>query len=98
MLQCVASAGMDWFTIEQCAYGYEGNELLHTAGFKTEQLNPALNWVPWIVLNGVGIGFNFMLLVFWLWRKIITKTVETKDRQFHFSWWGENTIQIYVYE
>jgi len=44
---------MDWSEIQTCAYGIEGGDLLHAAGVRTEKLDPALNWVPWIVLNGV---------------------------------------------
>ena len=53
-----------WDTIHTCVYETnEGSDLLHTSGVKTEQLNPALNWVPWIVSNGVRYTCIIFLFV-----------------------------------
>ena len=32
--------------------GPEGNKLEHAMGVKTESLDPAHNYVPWVVING----------------------------------------------
>nr|CAB3255258.1 gamma-interferon-inducible lysosomal thiol reductase [Phallusia mammillata] len=51
--KCITDGGYSWDTINTCALGPEGNDLLHTAGVETKALEPKLNWVPWIVINGV---------------------------------------------
>jgi len=37
--------------IKDCTNGEEGNELLHEMGVATESLDPAHNYVPWVVVN-----------------------------------------------
>jgi len=49
----VTKGGLDWKTINTCANGSEGDDLLLKAGQATKSLNPRLNWVPWVVINGV---------------------------------------------
>ena len=51
--QCCMKQGFDWEKINNCAEGPEGSKLLHQAGVATERLEPKLNFVPWIVINGV---------------------------------------------
>lgn len=37
----------------ECANSTVGNNLLHKMGEQTLSLNPKLNYVPWLTLNGV---------------------------------------------
>lgn len=43
---------MNWASIQTCAYGPEGVQLHYEYGVKTNSLNPAHRYVPWIVVNG----------------------------------------------
>jgi len=51
--QCSESYGLNWSEIETCWKGDEGMELMYKTGEVTHNLDPKLNWVPWVVLNGV---------------------------------------------
>ncbi|CAK8671419.1 unnamed protein product [Clavelina lepadiformis] len=51
--ECCMKQGFDWEKINNCAEGPEGSKLLHQAGVATERLEPKLNFVPWIVINGM---------------------------------------------
>ncbi|OQV23946.1 putative Gamma-interferon-inducible lysosomal thiol reductase [Hypsibius exemplaris] len=53
---CAKKEHFSWHKLSRCAEDKLGNELEHRMGLKTEALNPALNWVPWIVVNGVHNG------------------------------------------
>uniref|UniRef100_H2YDR8 Saposin A-type domain-containing protein n=1 Tax=Ciona savignyi TaxID=51511 RepID=H2YDR8_CIOSA len=50
---CIVSAGLNWTSIDICASGADGATLMHRVGVATEALNPTLNWVPWITINGM---------------------------------------------
>ena len=39
--------------VELCATSDEGSELLHTIGVETKDLDPALNFVPWVLFDKV---------------------------------------------
>lgn len=39
--------------IMECAKGKMGENLLYSSALLTDRLNPAKNYVPWIVINGV---------------------------------------------
>lgn len=53
--QCAEKVGLDASKIDTCANEAEGHQLLYEAGERTHSLNPALFWVPWIVLDGVSL-------------------------------------------
>ena len=53
ILQCAKDVGVDFKPIETCASGKIGNELEHVMADRTENLRPKMDWVPWIVVNGV---------------------------------------------
>ena len=58
----MTKGGLDWQTINTCANGSEGDDLLLEAGQATKSLNPRLNWVPWVVINGVCCFTTFIFL------------------------------------
>ncbi|CAM1154619.1 IFI30 (predicted) [Pycnogonum litorale] len=41
-----------WHKISSCSTSSMGNKLMHMAAVKTNQLKPAHQWVPWILVNG----------------------------------------------
>ena len=49
---CCSKYSMDFNTIYNCATGPIGNQLEHLAGLMTNSLNPMLNYVPWVLING----------------------------------------------
>lgn len=51
--ECVEAGGIPWETINTCWKGTTGNQLMYLAGVATHGLDPEMNWVPWIVVNGV---------------------------------------------
>lgn len=48
---CASKYGLDWNTINTCATGPEGNQLMYEIAVATESLNPIHTYVPWIVVN-----------------------------------------------
>ncbi|KFM58934.1 Gamma-interferon-inducible lysosomal thiol reductase, partial [Stegodyphus mimosarum] len=56
--KCARRMSLDWNKIEKCASGDEGNRLLHENAQLTENLNPRLYFVPWIVVNKVYSDSN----------------------------------------
>lgn len=50
--KCVTKAGLVWKTVNDCATGSQGNALVHKSAVKTSALQPAHQYVPWIVVNG----------------------------------------------
>ncbi|OQV23944.1 putative Gamma-interferon-inducible lysosomal thiol reductase [Hypsibius exemplaris] len=50
---CAIELGVEFAPIATCASTKLGNELQHVMAQRTLSLNPKLNWVPWLVLNGV---------------------------------------------
>lgn len=50
---CAMFQGLDYYQIQSCAGSRLGNSLEHQMGLKTEALNPPLDVVPWVTLNGV---------------------------------------------
>lgn len=51
--ECVEAGGIPWEPIRSCWKGDAGNQLMYEAGVATSNLDPAMTWVPWIVVNGV---------------------------------------------
>ena len=55
--KCVTDLGIKTTSgakIEGCAASEHGENLLHDVGAKTDLLDPALNYVPWLTFNDVG--------------------------------------------
>ena len=55
--KCVTDLGIKTTSgakIEGCAASEHGGNLLHDVGVKTDLLDPALNYVPWLTFNDVG--------------------------------------------
>ncbi len=57
--ECASSHGLSADALQKCAEGDRGAMLEADAGKKTTSLNPKLNFVPWIVVNGAPIGADF---------------------------------------
>ena len=54
--KCVTDLGIKATSgakIEACAASEHGENLLHDVGVKTDLLDPALNYVPWLTFNDV---------------------------------------------
>ena len=58
--------------VDKCAHSVFGQNVLHDIAVETKSLKPSLNFVPWIVINGVShmqflellkILFNIFLLI-----------------------------------
>ena len=41
--------------VEACAGSDEGSQLLHDIGVETKNLDPKLNFVPWVLFNNVSV-------------------------------------------
>ena len=39
--------------VDNCAHSVTGQNVLHDIGIETKNLKPSLNFVPWILINGV---------------------------------------------
>ncbi|OQV13121.1 putative Gamma-interferon-inducible lysosomal thiol reductase [Hypsibius exemplaris] len=50
---CAKDVGVEWAPIETCSTSSAGNKLQHIMAQRTDSLKPKLNWVPWVVVNGV---------------------------------------------
>ena len=70
---CLSSLGISTTTldkVEDCSKSDEGSNLLHTIGIETKDLNPPLNYVPWMLFNNVSsysdvnFGSNQLIQVF----------------------------------
>jgi len=48
-----ALSTVPYSAVKACAWGAEGNALMHAIANRTEGLNPAHKYVPWIVVDGV---------------------------------------------
>lgn len=57
--ECASSHGLSADALQKCAEGDKGAALEADAGKETTSLNPKLNFVPWIVVNGAPIGADF---------------------------------------
>jgi len=49
--RCASKYNLDWSSINSCATGVEGNQLMAEIASATEKLNPSHTYVPWIVVN-----------------------------------------------
>jgi interferon gamma-inducible protein 30 len=49
--RCATKYGLSWAEINTCATGAEGNKYMYDFAVATEKLNPAHQYVPWIVVN-----------------------------------------------
>ena len=50
--ECAKKYSIDYGRLKDCADSKLGNTLLFDAGEKTNNLDPKLNYVPWITANG----------------------------------------------
>jgi len=50
---CVEQGDMDYNKVQACMESDHGNELLFKAGAATDNLNPRLTYVPWVMINGM---------------------------------------------
>lgn len=64
--QCADKLGIDWTSIQTCASGREGQELLAMYGDDTHSLRPKISFIPTIVLNGSQDGQRAILKNFLL--------------------------------
>ncbi|VDK45184.1 unnamed protein product [Anisakis simplex] len=72
-------------SIMACASGAEGRGLLADAGAQTSQLQPPLNFVPWITIN----GFRSVNSVYNLFQELCNQLIPQPDvclRQNFFQW------------
>jgi len=51
--KCAEEAGVSYTEIEDCFNSVRGQQLLHEVGVVQNQLDPTLNYVPWILINDV---------------------------------------------
>lgn len=61
--QCAQNATLDWDKILDCANGPLGNKIEHDNGVKTNSVQPAINWVPWVTVNGQPLGDDTTTLI-----------------------------------
>ena len=57
--ECIASLGTTSVTVkevEDCAHSDAGSSLLHDNGVRTKDLDPPLNFVPWLLYNDVTMN------------------------------------------
>lgn len=52
-VECAKKLSIDYEELKTCAKSNRGNQLMFKAGEKTNSLNPKLNYVPWINVNGI---------------------------------------------
>ena len=57
--ECAASAGFDPAALDSCVSGALGDELEKQAGDKSESLPHQIQFVPWVVVNGVELEMDF---------------------------------------
>lgn len=50
--RCAKASGMSWNSIEECAIGSKGKQILATNARRTLDLSPPNRYVPWITING----------------------------------------------
>jgi hypothetical protein len=63
---CLADLDISTTTAEdvtECAHSDEGSNLLHKNGVETKNLDPELNFVPWVLFNNVNRFFSFSTLI-----------------------------------
>ena len=53
LLQCAKRYNINPVKVDECAHSYHGNQLQHQMAMLTYDLDPPMNFVPWITLNGV---------------------------------------------
>lgn len=58
-LKCTENTTLNKERIRECAKGKRGRRLLALSGQKTVGLNPALDFVPWVMIDGVRNGDAF---------------------------------------
>ncbi|XP_027232210.2 gamma-interferon-inducible lysosomal thiol reductase-like [Penaeus vannamei] len=51
--RCAEVSGVNYTRVYDCFNSVEGQQLQHEVGVKQAQLNPPLNYVPWILINEV---------------------------------------------
>lgn len=52
-LECALKHSVDYNKLKVCADNQLGNSLLYISGEKTNDLDPKLNYVPWITVNNL---------------------------------------------
>ena len=63
---CLADLDISTTTSEdvtECANSDEGSNLLHTNGVETKNLDPELNFVPWVLFNDVNRLYSLSTLI-----------------------------------
>lgn len=50
--RCAKASKMSWNSIEECAIGSKGKQILAANARRTLDLNPPNRYVPWITING----------------------------------------------
>ena len=61
--QCLLSSGVSTKITDDiiaCSNDEEGIQLHHEMGVKTDALNPAHSYVPWVTFNGVSSIHDFL--------------------------------------
>ena len=61
-MQCADELGLSFSEIETCSSSVEGEQLLHEVGLVTNSLVPEVNYVPWMVLDGVRHAVDCKML------------------------------------
>lgn len=62
VMKCAKQTGLDEDAISKCAHGDQGLELEAQAKERTDSLQPAHTYVPWVVVNGVPLGADYAAL------------------------------------
>ncbi|KAG7167879.1 GILT-like 2, partial [Homarus americanus] len=50
---CAEKMGFKWDPIKECVDSVEGQQLLYQEGVKQNRLSPAVDYIPWIIINDV---------------------------------------------
>ncbi|XP_071952050.1 gamma-interferon-inducible lysosomal thiol reductase-like [Antedon mediterranea] len=51
--QCLTKYGLEFDAVSKCANSSQGNQLEHQMALKTDALQPAHTYVPWVTIGGV---------------------------------------------
>ncbi|XP_045594861.1 gamma-interferon-inducible lysosomal thiol reductase [Procambarus clarkii] len=57
---CAEKVGVEWAAIGECAQSTEGETLLYLQGQEQDALQPAPDWIPWIIINDVYTADNLV--------------------------------------
>ena len=62
--KCADDLKLDWSSLSACANGPQGTKLIAANKAKTDALNPAHQYVPWILINGGKLFFHLSSFFF----------------------------------